>query len=70
MLMVSFGDLWQPYVTNVCFKGKLNNWISLIWNMKGDPSFETIMRTKDSISKIKDLSSLKCHKEMKDIWFS
>ena len=35
--------------------------------MKGDPSFKTIMHTKDSISKIKDLSSLKCHKEMKDI---
>ena len=39
-----------------------------IW--KETPQFETIMRDKDSISKIKDLSSLKCHKEMKDTWFS
>ena len=37
---------------------------------KETPQFETIMRAKDSISKIKDLSSLKCHKEMKDTWFS
>ena len=51
----------------MCFKGKLNNWISLIW--KETPQFETIMRTKDSIWKIKDLSSLKCHKELKDTWF-
>ena len=34
------------------------------------PQFETIMRAKDLISKIKDLSSLKCHKKMKDTWFS
>ena len=39
-----------------------------IW--KETPQFETIMRAKDSISKIKDLSSLMCHKEMKDTWFS
>ena len=39
-----------------------------IW--KETPQFETIMRAKDSIWKIKDLSSLKCHKEMKDTWFS
>ena len=39
-----------------------------IW--KETPQFETIMRAKDKISKIKDLSSLKCHKEMKDTWFS
>ena len=39
-----------------------------IW--KETPQFETIMRTKDLIWKIKDLSSLKCHKEMKDTWFS
>ena len=37
---------------------------------KETPQFETIMRTKDSIWKIKDLSSLKCHKELKDTWFS
>ena len=37
---------------------------------KETPQFETIMRAKDSISKIKDLSSLMCHKEMKDTWFS
>jgi len=37
---------------------------------KETPKFETIMRAKDSISKIKDLSSLKCHKEMNDTWFS
>ena len=37
---------------------------------KETPQFETIMRAKDSIWKIKDLSSLKCHKEMKDTWFS
>ena len=30
------------------------------------PQFGTTMRAKDLISKIKDLSSLKCHKEMKD----
>jgi len=35
-----------------------------IWNET--PQFETIMRAKDLISKIKDISSLKCHKEMKD----
>ena len=39
-----------------------------IW--KETPQFETIMRAKDSISKIKELYSLKCHKEMKDTWFS
>ena len=39
-----------------------------IW--KETPQFETIMRAKDSFLKIKDLSSLKCHKEMKDTWFS
>ena len=33
---------------------------------KETSQFETIMRAKDSISKIKDISSLKCHKEMKD----
>ena len=30
------------------------------------PQFGTTMRAKDSISKIKDISSFKCHKEMKD----
>jgi len=35
-----------------------------IWNET--PQFETIMRAKNLISKIKDLSSLECHKEMKD----
>jgi len=35
---------------------------------KETPQFVTTMRAKDSISKIKDLSSLKCHKEMKDTW--
>jgi len=35
---------------------------------KETPQFETIMRANDSISKIKDISSLKCHKEMKDTW--
>ena len=39
-----------------------------IW--KETPQFETIMRAKDSIWKIKDLSGLKCHKEMNDTWFS
>ena len=39
-----------------------------IW--KETPQFETIMRAKDSFLKIKDLSSLKYHKEMKDTWFS
>ena len=51
-------------------KGKLV--ISLVsyemW--KETPQFGTTMRAKDSILKIKDLSSLKCHKEMKDTWFS
>ena len=37
---------------------------------KETTQFETIMRAKDSISKIKDISSLKCHKELKDTWFS
>ena len=37
---------------------------------KETPQFGTIMRAKDSILKIMDLSSLKCHKEMKDTWFS
>ena len=37
---------------------------------KETPQFGTITRAKDSILKIKDLSSLKCHKEMKDTWFS
>ena len=37
---------------------------------KETPQFATITRAKDSISNIKDLSSLKCHKEMKDTWFS
>ena len=37
---------------------------------KETPQFETIMRAKDSISKIKDFSSLKRHKKMKDTWFS
>ena len=31
---------------------------------------QTIMRANDSILKIKDISSLKCNKEMKDTWFS
>jgi len=39
-----------------------------IWNET--PQFETIMRAKDLILKIKDISSLKCHKEMKDTWLS
>ena len=34
------------------------------------PQFETIMHAKDLFLTIKDLSSLKCHKEMKDTWFS
>ena len=33
---------------------------------KETPQFGTTMRAKDSISKIKDLSILKCHKEMND----
>ena len=70
MLMVSFGDKWQPYATNVCFEEKLV--ISLVsyemW--KETPQFGTTMRANDSIWKIKDLSSLKCHKEMNDTWFS
>ena len=33
---------------------------------KETPNFGTTMRAKDSILKVKDLSSLKCHKEMKD----
>ena len=37
---------------------------------KETPQFGTTMCAKDSISKIKDLSSLKCLKEMKDTWFS
>ena len=37
---------------------------------KETPQFGTTMRAKDLILKIKDLSSLKCHKEMKDTWFS
>ena len=37
---------------------------------KETPQFGITMRAKDSISKIKDLSSLKCHKEMKYTWFS
>ena len=37
---------------------------------KETPQFVEITHAKDSISKIKDLSSLKCHKEMKDTWFS
>ena len=36
---------------------------------KETPQFRTTMRAKDSISKIKDLFSLKCHKEMKDTCF-
>ena len=39
-----------------------------IW--KETPQFETNMGVKDTFSKIKDSSSLKCHKEMKDTWFS
>jgi len=38
--------------------------------MKGDPSIQTIMLAKDSFLKIKDISSVECHKEMKDTWFS
>ena len=34
---------------------------------KETPQFGTTMRAKDSILKIKDISS---HKEMKDTWFS
>ena len=37
---------------------------------RGPLNSKKIMRAKDSIWKIKDLSSLKCHKEMKDTWFS
>ena len=37
---------------------------------KETPQFKTIMHAKDEIWKIKDLFSLKCHKEMKDTWFS
>ena len=37
---------------------------------KETPQFRIIMRAKDSILKIKDLSSLKCHSEMNDTWFS
>ena len=36
---------------------------------KETPQFGTTMHAKDSILKIKDISSLKCHKEMKDTWF-
>ena len=39
-----------------------------IW--KETPQFETNMRVKDTFSKIKDSSSLKCHGEMKDTWLS
>jgi hypothetical protein len=38
--------------------------------MKGDPSICMEMRVKDLDMKIKDLSIIKCHKEMKDTWFS
>ena len=37
---------------------------------KETPQFGTTMCAKDSILKIKDISSLKYHKEMKDTWFS
>ena len=37
---------------------------------KETPSIQTIMRAKDSVLKIKDLSSVECHKEMNDTWFS
>ena len=37
---------------------------------KETPQFESNMRVKDTFLKIKDSSSLKCHKEMKDTWFS
>ena len=37
---------------------------------KETAQFGTIMRAKNSISKIKDLSSLMYHKEMKDTQFS
>ena len=44
-------------------------WLVSYEKWKETPQFETIMHAKDSIPKIKDLSSLKCHKEMKDTWF-
>jgi hypothetical protein len=34
--------------------------------MKGDPSIFIEMRVKDSDMMIKDFSSVKCHKEIKD----
>ena len=34
------------------------------------PPIRMIISAKDSIMKIKDLSSIKCHKEMKNTWFS
>ena len=37
---------------------------------KETPQFGTTMRANDSILKIKDISSLKCHKEIKDTCFS
>ena len=50
-------------------KKSMNGLVSYeMW--KETPQFGTTMRAKDSILKIKDLSSFKCHKEMKDTWFS
>ena len=49
--------------TNVCFEEIIVN--PLKSQMKGDPSKLTLT-TQTQIIKIKDLSRLKCHKEMKD----
>ena len=55
MLMLSFGDLWRPYVTNVCFEEKyiIGYVTNEMW--KKTPQFCLIMRAKDLFMKIKDI---------------
>ena len=64
--MINDNRMWLTYILKEKSMIRLVSYE--IW--KETPQFETFMRAKDSIWKIKDLSSLKCHKEMKDTWFS
>ena len=67
MLIGKFRWLVTMFVTNVCFEGIIVQSLSREW--KETPQNE-LSTTLTQIVKVKDLSRLKCHKEMKDTWFS
>lgn len=51
---------------NVCFEADIKELLYRIWNIKGDSSICIKIRVKNLNLKIKNFSSVKYHKEMKD----